>query len=89
MRLPQIGDHKVSVNLDIYNVMNLVNSKWGKIRTFTGNTEASLLTVANRDASGNPIYTFNPMFQSNANIFTPLNAAYQYYQIQLAVRYSY
>jgi hypothetical protein len=88
-RLPQIGDHKVSVSLDIYNAMNLVNSSWGKIRTFTGNTEASLLTVATRDASGNPMYTFNPINASNSNIFTAFNAAYQFYQIQLAVRYSY
>ncbi len=88
-RLPQIGDHKTSVSLDVYNVMNLVNSGWGKIRTFTANTESSLLTVASRDAAGNPIYTFNPIFASNANIFTPLNAAYQYYQIQLSFRYAY
>ena len=77
------------MSLDIYNAMNLVNSSWGKIRTFTGNTEASLLTVATRDASGNPMYTFNPINASNSNIFTAFNAAYQFYQIQLAVRYSY
>ena len=88
-RLPQIGDHKLSVNLDIYNVMNLVNSGWGKIRTFTSNTEAYELTVASRDASGNPIYTFNPLYASNAQIFTVYQQPYQFYQIQLAVRYSY
>lgn len=88
-RLPQIGDHKVSVNLDVYNVMNLINSGWGKIRTFTANTEASLLTVATRDASGNPVYTFNPIYASNSQIFTAFNAPYQFYQIQLAMRYSF
>ena len=88
-RLPQIGEHKVSINLDIYNVMNLVNSQWGKIRTFTANTEASLLTVVNRDGAGNPIYTFNPIFKDNSQIFTAFNAAYQYYQIQLSMRYSF
>jgi hypothetical protein len=88
-RLPQIGQHKVSLALDIYNAMNLVNSNWGKIRTFTGNTEASLLTVASRDGAGNPIYTFNPIFAQNSNIFTAFNAAYQYYQIQLSMRYTY
>ncbi len=88
-RLPQIGEHKVSIALEIYNAMNLVNSNWGKIRTFTGNTEASLLTVANRDGAGNPIYTFNPIFAQNSNIFTAFNAAYQYYQMQLSLRYTY
>jgi hypothetical protein len=88
-RLPQVGQHSVMLNLDIYNVMNLVNSGWGKIRTFTGNTEASLLTVATRDSQGRPIYTFDPQFASNSNIFTPLAAAYQFYQIQLSVRYSF
>ena len=88
-RLPQIGEHKVSISLDIYNAMNLVNSNWGKIRTFTVNTEAPLLTVATRDGSGNPVYTFNPMFAQNSNIFTVFNAAYQYYQIQLSMRYSF
>ena len=77
------------LNLDVYNVMNLVNSGWGKIRTFTANTDASLLTVATRDAQSRPIYTFDPQFASNANIFTPLAAAYQFYQIQLSIRYSY
>jgi hypothetical protein len=88
-RLPQIGDHKVSLSLDIYNLMNLVNNNWGKIRTFTANTEASVLTVASRDAAGNPIYTFNPIFASNSQIFTAFNAPYQFYQMQLSLRYSF
>lgn len=88
-RLPQIGQHTVTLNVDVYNVMNLVNSGWGKIRTFTPNTEASLLTVATRDSQGRLVYTFDPQFASNSNIFTPFSAAYQFYQIQLSLRYSY
>jgi hypothetical protein len=88
-RLPSIGSHTLMLNLDIYNFMNLVNSKWGKIYTFTANTDASVLTVGTRDGQGNPVYTFNPLNASNSNIFTPLNAAYQYYQIQLSVRYAF
>jgi hypothetical protein len=69
--------------------MNLINSSWGKIYTFTSNTDASVLTVSTRDSQGRLVYTFNPLFASNSNIFTPLAAAYQYYQIQLSLRYSF
>ncbi len=88
-RLPSIGTHTIMFNVDIYNVMNLINSGWGKIYTFTSNTDASLLTVATRDAQNRLVYTFDPQFASNSNIFTPFAAAYQYYQIQVSMRYSF
>ena len=88
-QLPTIRGERATFRLDIFNAANLLNSKWGRIKSATGNGNASLLQVqsfSSADASTQvPVVTFTNNFNTQ---FTPLNFS-QFYQIQASLRLSF
>lgn len=85
--LPTTRAQNVSVQLDVINLLNLLNDKWGKQPT-AGFGSQTLLDLVGKTAgtypTAQPIYQFNPSYQRfNAdNLFSV-------YQLQLQVRYSF
>ena len=88
-QLPSVTGEKVSFRLDIFNVANLLNSKWGKVRSATGNGNATLLEVqsmSSADAATQvPQVTFANTFNPS---FSPINFT-QFYQIQASLRFAF
>ena len=91
--LPQISGHTVTLRLDIFNLPNMLNSNWGRLRTAGGSTfsDISLLTVAGMTApvnrqnptAGIPIVQFQPTYVQ----YQIQNSAANFYQLQLSARF--
>jgi hypothetical protein len=87
-RLPQFGGHSVTLQLDVFNLLNLLNAKWGEFRVVTPGPNASLLEQV-RQTSGTPPQS-QPVFRFNA-----LGARFDSqtvqsgYQLQLGARYTF
>lgn len=88
-QLPTIRGERATLRLDIFNAANLLNSKWGRIKSATGFGNASLLQVqsmSSADAATQvPVVTFTNNFNTQ---FTPINFS-QFYQIQASLRLSF
>jgi len=79
-----IGEDRIEIGANIFNVPNLINHRWGLIRQTTGLGGANILTLAGWDATSNrPTYKFNPgpLPADNADV------AASRWQIQLGARY--
>jgi hypothetical protein len=89
--LPSMREQSLSLELQVFNLLNLLNSRWGRVGLPPGATLATtsqipLLSQIGETAGpqGQPIYRFDPaMRRYNYENFDT------YYQIQLAVRYSF
>ena len=89
--LPGVGDQSLAVELQVFNLLNLLNSRWGHLELPPGATLATtsqfpLLSQvgATTGSASQPVYRFDtamPRF-SHDNFDT-------YYQLQLAVRYNF
>lgn len=84
------GDHKhtVSFTFDIFNLTNLLNSRWGRAyfspNTFNSTASVGLKTVKAGTATAYPVYTFsNPGIPYSVDLFGSR------YQMQAGVRYSF
>ena len=83
----------VTLELDIFNFLNLLNEEWGEQR-FAGLSPVDLLDYRGRTGSANtpastllnsqPIFSFNPNYRRFLG-----NNLSSNYQIQLQVRYSF
>jgi len=89
--LPAVARHLATIELQVFNLLNLLNSHWGREAVPTGATLTTTSQIAllsqvgeTTAAQPQPIYRFDPaMSRYNFdNIDT-------YYQIQLALRYSF
>jgi hypothetical protein len=97
--LPAVGGNRLSLQLDIFNFLNLINKDWGKIKQTANsiNSNVPLLqhvgqTGTNGAAGGANI----PLSQSQGIFQFPLTTREytsdvfgSYYQIQLSARYSF
>ncbi len=88
-QLPTIRGERATFRLDIFNAANLLNSKWGRIKSATGNGNATLLNVQSMTsadpATQVPVVTFTNNFNTR---FTPLSFS-QFYQLQASLRLSF
>jgi hypothetical protein len=88
-QLPTIRGERATLRLDIFNAANLLNSKWGRIKSASANGNATLLQVqsfSSADPSTQvPVVTFTNNFNTQ---FTPLNFS-QFYQLQASLRLSF
>lgn len=88
-QLPTIRGERVTARVEVFNFANLLNSKWGQLRSATGNANLTLMQVqamTNADpATQIPIATFDPGFQR----FLSGLFAGQFYQIQTSLRVSF
>jgi hypothetical protein len=78
--LPVRHGHALTLQVDIFNFLNLVNKNWGLLKI----PNTALLTQVAATAAQQPIFSFNPRFlpYSSQNL-------YSYYQIEVAARYSF
>lgn len=91
--LPTLWAQNVSLQLDVFNFLNLLNKEWGEQR-FAGFSPVDLLDYRGRTGSANipastllnsqPIFSFNPNYRRFLG-----NNLSSNYQIQLQVRYSF
>jgi hypothetical protein len=89
--LPSVREQSLVLELQVFNLLNLLNSSWGRIALPTGTSLAttsqiSLLSQVGQTAGpgAQPIYRFDPKMRrySDENFDT-------YYQLQFAVRYNF
>ncbi len=102
-RFPGFRNQRVSVQLDVFNFMNLLNREWGQIRgaTLGGFPQQSILTQTGRTAgplnTSVPIVTFNQSVMNNTQPSNSYNGAFfrsqttasNFYSMQLSVKYSF
>ena len=87
--LPTTGAQALVLELQVFNFLNLLNPRWGREQLPTGATptntnQVALLSQSGETLQAQPNFTFDPMMKrySYDNFDT-------YYQIQLAVRYTF
>lgn len=96
--LPQVRGQALTLQLDIFNVANLVNKDWGRIKlpVLSPNfPQQNILTLRNRQAS--PLsnesangYEFDNRLRGGNPVFAPApNATRDFYQMQLSLRYAF
>ena len=92
--LPAVRGQRVSLQMDVFNVLNLINKEWGQVRSVGGFSNVTLLThqgqtagtaaVGTNGTSSQGIFQFNPDFRRTNSRNLDSN-----YQIQLSARYSF
>jgi hypothetical protein len=86
--LPAVRGHTVALELQVFNALNLVNPRWGRISIPSGITAATsqvnVLTHTAQTTSGQSVFRFDPATRR----FDAGNVD-SYYQIQLGMRYSF
>ena len=86
--IPTVRGQNFSVQLDVFNFLNLLNEDWGVVRSGSSLSTLNLLThVASTDANvavAQPIVQFNPDFQQFLTESLASN-----YQLQLSARYEF
>lgn len=81
--LPAYDGRTLSVRLDIFNFLNLLNSTWGRNSSAGPFEDVSLLTQSGVDPiTGNPVFQFRPNYEK----FVVANSPSNYYQMELSVR---
>ncbi|MBX6333448.1 MAG: TonB-dependent receptor, partial [Gemmatimonadaceae bacterium] len=84
--LPSVQGRTLSLRLDVFNVLNLLNRDWGRTRSAGNFNNVSLLTHTGMAADGvQPLVQFRPNYQKFLISTDPAN----YYQIQLSARLSF
>ncbi len=90
--IPTVAGQQLSIQLDIFNFLNLLNSDWGKIKLPTNAPtfpQVGLLSHVGQTpgpiSESQTISTFNTGYRE----FTAVNDAYNFYQLQLSLRYSF
>ena len=91
--LRQTGPHSLSLEMQVFNVLNLLNARWGLLQMPTGaalptTSQVALLSQVGQTPGGGtqsqPIYRFNTTMRRYTSDNTD-----SYYQIQFALRYSF
>lgn len=86
--VPTFRGQNFSLQLDVFNFLNLLNEDWGQLRTASSFSTQNLLTHVGQTAGNiqvsQPIVTFNPTFRQFDSTSLGSN-----YQIQLSGRYSF
>lgn len=91
--LPTASDHNLSVELQVFNLLNLVNSDWGRVELPTLANPAATMQVPLLSQTGQtpgslsqsqPIYRFDTTLRR----YSYMNVD-SYYQLQFALRYEF
>lgn len=89
--LPAVAGQRVQLQFEVFNLPNLLNSGWGKIRTRGAFPSQSVLNVvgAQNDAQGRPqmVYTFDP--RDADETFRVTNSVANFYRIQAGIRFAF
>lgn len=88
-QLPSVTGERVTMRFDIFNFANLLNSRWGKVKSATANGNATLLEVQSMTSADLATQVPNVTFANNFRTdFSPLNFT-QFYQIQASLRFAF
>ncbi len=94
--LPSLRGNNVSLQLDVFNLLNLLNSNWGETSYAGGNTQVNLLSHQGQTVAGNPaltqsqgIFTYGTSSNPYPPKYTSTNYVSSFYQIQLGLRYGF
>jgi hypothetical protein len=88
--LPRFGNNTLTIELGIFNLLNLLKKEWGQIKTTGGIVffDYGALTARSFDtATQRHRFNFDPNQVQNRYITT--NATFNSYQIQLSARYAF
>jgi hypothetical protein len=84
--LPAMGGNTVSLHLDIFNVLNLLNSRWGKVHTLRAPPNVAMFEHMGQTTGtanlAQPIFRYDPA----RALFDAQNAE-SAYQLQLGVHF--
>jgi hypothetical protein len=87
-KLPTFRSHVLVLQLDIFNVLNLLSSQWGQLRVVTPGPNASLLEQVGQTAG--PLSESQPLFRLNeAGAHFDSQNVQSAYQLQLGLRYTF
>jgi hypothetical protein len=90
-QFPRLFAGRFSIEAQVFNLPNLVNKNWGKIRTRGAFPQSSVLTHLGQAVDGQgraqSVFTFNPSEATNP--FPTALSAINFYQIQLGARFGF
>ena len=82
--LPPVSGHRVTLQLDVFNVLNLLNSSWGLVHVPNVNVLQHVRQTAGDPVVSRSAFRFNPALKRYSTANTESS-----YQLQLAVRYEF
>jgi hypothetical protein len=98
--LPEVQGQRVTLQLDVFNFLNLVNGRWGQDRFPVGGTFNNLTALQTASRQPGPLSTAQWNYNMNTALFNNIrnfdspwslnpNSASNNYQLQLTARYSF
>jgi len=91
--LPAFGGNRLAFELDIFNVLNLLNSDWGLVKTAGASAFGNVSLLQHRAQTAGPVSSSQPIYEWDVkevdNRFRAVNFPGNSYQIQFGIRYSY
>lgn len=82
--LPPVSGHRLTLQLDVFNVLNLVNARWGLARVPNVNVLEHVAQTSGGPDVSRSVFRFNPQVRRYSTENTESS-----YQLQVAVRYQF
>ena len=82
--LPSVSGHRLTLQLDVFNVLNLLNPTWGLVRVPNVNLLQHVAQTAGEPAASRSVFRFNPALKPYSTANTESS-----YQLQVALRYQF
>ena len=88
--LPPMNGHELTLEVGIFNLLNLIDSEWGLVKSIGGTTNFTddpLQMVDFDEATNRPVFQFDPAnLENRYQVTTALGNSYQ---VQMGVRYAF
>jgi hypothetical protein len=81
--VPGLKDHRLQITLDVVNVLNLINSEWGKLQYVSNQNDTPIMFKGFDAATGKQKIVFSPRSRF------ALSQLASRWQMQLGLRYSF
>ena len=82
--LPPVSGHRLTLQLDVFNVLNLLNSDWGLVHTPIVNVLQHVRQTPGGVGTSRSVFRFNPSVKAYNTANTESN-----YQLQVSMRYQF
>ncbi|HEX3927538.1 MAG TPA: carboxypeptidase regulatory-like domain-containing protein [Gemmatimonadales bacterium] len=87
--LPSVHGHTLTLQADMFNFLNFLNSSWGQYRTAGSFQNNTLFTQVGMNTDGTPTVRFDPNLANYNNRFPIAQVASNFWQAQFTLRYSF
>jgi hypothetical protein len=88
--LPPMNGHELTFEVGIFNLLNLIDSEWGRVKSIGGTTNFTddpLQMVGFDEGTNQPIFQFDPAnLENRYQVTTALGNSYQ---VQMGLRYAF